>query len=579
MFRPRLLLTLIAALGGCAREPSFRDVQKGRLALDAGERGSIEAMLDQADISPRKLKLEGDGHDVVTIEDGRVVELRFDWELRDPAPLAGLPALRRLRLGAAKFADLSRFGSHPVLTELGLGGYRSRVESLAGLEGCGALRQVSVRGPLPSLAPLAACPGLESLYLDGPKIDSFASLPPLPALQLLSIGPVTLASLAGLERAPHLEELILSDARPLTDLAGFPLLAELRRLKIYRGTLETLRGLPPLPALEELIVEDTSLASLDGLPGGEAGQQVALGRLRRLEAPSNELQGTLTLPRLPVLETLDLRANSLVDLSLPPLPALETIDLTGNAVADLDGLGTQAGLTSLLLTGNPVEDLTALLPLPSLRDVAIVDTEVTAVPKELYERGVTVRMNEAQIEANAWEKALREAWHDEGFVERLPGGDGKMTHHRGRCEWEAGTFRKARLSCRKTAASLTGLMGVGLVQVDPLAPTAGGTNRIRVRVTLSVEEGLVRIYVRDRIDFKGLAEALAGHTDTSKPWISFGDQRDPEDYRDGYRFAEARPGHPATVSGEAAIMFDQVFIWLESVRGTSKGISYTVEPP
>ncbi len=548
MRRPSLLLTLLAALTGCAREPSFRDVQKGRVALAQNEREAVARLLDQADVSPRKLALQGEGNGVLIIEDGHVVELHFDWRLQDPAPLARLTALRKLQLGAARFASLRGLGSHPALTELGLGGFFGRVESLEGLSGCERLRQISVRGPLTTLAPLAACSRLESVYLDGAEIASFASLPSLPDLRFLSADPPLLTSLAGLENAPDLRELILVGAKSLQEPAGLPALGQLRRLEIHRGGLASLRGLPRLPALEELTVEKTPLSSL-------------------------------ALSELPSLAHLDMRENAIAELALPTLPELTRLDLGGNPLSDLEGLGSQPKLASLNLKDCPVEDLTPLLDQTALGHLDIRDTEVVQVPKELYERPVGLQLDQAQIEANAWEKTLREAWHDERFVERLPGGSGRLRHHRGKCAWQAGTFREAKLTCRKNADSLDGFLYVALVGVDPLSPTSGGPNRVRVRVTLSVAEGVARVYVRDRIDFKGLADALAGYTDTSKPLISFGDQRDPEDYRDGYRFAEARPGQPASVSGEASILVDEIVIWLEAVGGIARGIEYTVAPP
>ena len=125
---------------------------------------------------------------------------------------------------------------------------------------------------------------------------------------------------------------------------------------------------------------------------------------------------------------------------------------------------------------------------------------------------------------------------------------------------------------------ILGFLYLPLVEVDPVFPTAGGPNPISIRATLTVEEGTARIYVRDRIDFRGTAEGLAGYTDPSKPLVSFGDGRDPEDFRDGYRFAQARPGEPATVTGEAGILVDRVVVWLEGVDGEAAGISLEIEP-
>jgi len=187
-------------------------------------------------------------------------------------------------------------------------------------------------------------------------------------------------------------------------------------------------------------------------------------------------------------------------------------------------------------------------------------------------------MDPAQVEANRWEEVLRDGWDEEGFVERLPGGSGRIERQKNSCTWHAGTFKTPRLRCTITARSLRAFLFLPLVKVDPLNPTSGGPNKIPICATLSVTEGTARVYVQDRIDFRGLAETLAGYKDTSKPLISWGDSRNPEDFRDGYRFAEARPGEPATVSGEAKIFVDQVILWLEGVDGEARGITLEIEP-
>ncbi len=589
MPRRSLLVTLLAAFG-CSREPSFRDVQKGEIELDASEQVAIERLLDESDLKASELRLAvpdavgstpADSSATqppapsVTIDAGHVVRLSIDREVREPALLAPFARLRELRLGRPEFADLQRFGSHPELVTMRLGGWFGSVASLAGLEGCDSLEVLQVRGPLADLSPLGKCSNLRELHLERGALTSLETLPRSDALRSITLASGELESLAGLEAATALETLTLADLDLLTTLATLPSLEALRELTVHRGGLTTLAGLPPLPSLETLTVADAPLAD----PGDFGRRGAAWPRLRTLELTDGELTGAVQLDSFDALEQLDLSGNAVTALTLAPQPQLTSLSLANTRSSDLSGLGRQPRLETVDLNATPVRDLTPLLELPALRYLDILDSEVGEVPRGLLERAVAIRRDEAQVEANQWEQTLREAWEEEGFLEHLPsGGGGSVRRHRSRCRWIAGTFRDPRLSCDNSAESLAGFVWVPLVRVDPLRPASGGPNQVRVRVTLEVEEGTARVYVRDRIDFRGLAEALAGYHDSSGPMISFGDQRDPEDYRDGYRFAEARPGEPGIVSGEAALLVDQWVIWLESVDGPARGVSYKVEP-
>ncbi len=574
MPRRRLLLTLLAALG-CTREPSFRDVQRGEVKLESSERTAVEEILKDGDLPARRLSLTAGDSPYLLVENGHVVEIAFDRELTRPAPFARLPRLRKLRLERASFANLDGFGPHPELESLSLAGWFSHVASLEGLEGCGALLELTVRGPLSSLAPLAGCGLIERLHVDGAALGSLESLPPLGRLRELALSSEPLTSLEGLEAQSAIERLTISDAASLKTLTTLAPLAQLRELSLYRAGLRSLDGTPALPQLDSLTIEDSRLSTLGDFASGGSS---SWPRLRSLHLEGNQLEATFELARFAALEELRIAGNAITDLRLSSQPRLTEIDLRKNLLDNLQGLASQPNLEQLTLSENPLSDLTPLVEHPSLRYLDIRDTQVAGVPPELYERSVSVSMDESQVEANRWEEALREAWHEEGFVERLPGGHGALERLRGECSWSAGTFREAKLACRRSADSLTGFLWMGLIGVDPLHPTAGGPNRVRIRVELSVQEGTARVYVRDRIDFKQLAGALAGRTDRDEPWISFGDRRDPDDYRDGYRFAEAQPGRPATVSGEAGLLVDQWVVWLESVHGPARGITLIVDP-
>lgn len=73
---------------------------------------------------------------------------------------------------------------------------------------------------------------------------------------------------------------------------------------------------------------------------------------------------------------------------------------------------------------------------------------------------------------------------------------------------------------------------------------AGGADSVFVEVDVSVDEGPIRVYV----------EAPDG----------------------GKTSTEARPGQPATLSGQAEVSFDEFQVYFEALEGEAEGISYSL---
>jgi Leucine-rich repeat (LRR) protein len=537
------LIPLLLALLGCSRPASFRDVQKGEVPLAPGERQAIEALLERGVVAARDLLLvpaDGWAEQALTIEDGHAVSLRLSAAIDDAEPLSRLPHLRVLELSRAQLVDLRAFGRHRELRRLLL--TFSTVESLDGLSGCEALEHLSVRGNSASFAPLRACPQLRTLHLTGGEAADLAELP------------------------PQLEELVLSSTT-VPSLAG---LAGASALRLLAGNTIALKAfdLPPLSALEELRLQHNRLPEVR-LP--------ALPALRKLELPENHIE-RVVLPELPELAELDLARNAIESLEMPTLPRLVTADLAGNRLRDVAMFAGQPQLARLDLEGNPVRSLEPLANLPAIATLEVRKTRVAAVPPALVERNVRVEADPGELEANLWEEKFEEALEAsaDSWLARLPASRGTLYRRSGGCSYRGGTLTASRVRCDLKIAELAGVARLDLVEIDPLQRLSH-QDEVGVTATLSVERGVARVYFREVVDARQVAEALAGYRDRDARLLSFqlGDQSDTR--REGFRFAEARPGRPARLGGTLHWLGSGGGLWLGAEGGPAEGLHLHVE--
>lgn len=501
------------------------------MALESLEQAAVLRLLDQIDLVPSELEIKERGKfnrksDWVVIEDGHVVEMAVA-NVSDPAPIADLKQLEALRLWGGSF------------------------ENLASLQGMPDLEQLTVTAtPLRSIAGLDNCPQLKSLEIRETDLRSLSELAPLPALETLWVIGSELESLAGLADRKRLAELNVSDNH-LTSLAATKGMPGLRRLLAANNLFSDLETLPELSHLEQLTLGGERLASLEGLP--------KLERLSELRLRESGLEEFPSVPGLPLLRLLDLgKSTRLGRLSQLNLPSLETLSIEETQV----------------------RDLSPLLSMPKLRVVQAEGAPIESIPAALEESNVAVELD-PEIELRLTKLAMKAKIEGslENFALGLPTGGGSMKHHRGTCTWSAGTFKQAKLHCDMKADELRGTMPVTLHSGNPLSPTSGGPNRVYVTIDLSVERGKVRAYVVTKIDYQALAETLTDIHPKSDKLIEIGGRkREAGDLLEGFSYAEAVPGNPGRVSGEAAIIAGEIVIWLEAIGGTAKGVHYTIEP-
>ena len=282
------------------------------------------------------------------------------------------------------------------------------------------LREVNLAGQsaIHSAEPLRMLNRLESLTLDGTRIDSLGPLGELTDLNYLSLRDTYVRSLAPLAYLNRLAFIDLSGT-PVADLSPLRELVALEYLSVSDTRVSSLIPLEALPLLRQVYAEHTGV----GLPQVRAflaSHPSALvvfqtERLRQWwetlppewralfeeavpvgDAPTGEaLHQLISQPRLEI-------SNQPGITHLDPLAQmlqLRELRLTGTRVTDLSPLATQTGLAQLVLAQNPLTDLTPLAALRDLRHLNIENTPVEDLDplatlyqlEELWASGTAIR--------------------------------------------------------------------------------------------------------------------------------------------------------------------------------------------
>jgi internalin A len=250
-------------------------------------------------------------------------------------------------------------------------------------------------------ARILSAPKLRFLRLDECPIDDGALAGATPGLGLgelyLARTGVTDAGLAILDQLPHLSGLGLAQTR-VSDatVARIAKLVDLRVLVlddiVAQG--DAFLALAALTKLETLTLEGTTA-------GGFATEKIdGLVQLRVLHLARTSFgdAGVAAMRKLPLLTELTIGDTDVTPatLDLSPWPRLVTLSLVGLEVDDaaLAPLASHAPLRELDLTATKVTDPGALLALPRLRTLGLVQTKLSkagkASVKALEKRGVEV---------------------------------------------------------------------------------------------------------------------------------------------------------------------------------------------
>jgi Leucine-rich repeat (LRR) protein len=246
---------------------------------------------------------------------------------------------------------------------------------------------------------VAGIPTLEVLLLDDTRVEDVSSLRTASHLRELHLHATPVSNIAGLEDIPTLQTLNLSQCVRVTRFANLSTCQKLRVLELGETSVTDvgIREFASIPELARLVLRGcvgiTTVACLKRCP-----------HLTELDIATTQVTdaGILGLEAISTLTTLDMSSCPLNDVSsLENNRALRTVILRKTAVRDdsVTALGTIASLTSLnlsrcknirninglrglprlatlMLSGTPISDVTALLRCP-LRQLIVPGTRLT----------------------------------------------------------------------------------------------------------------------------------------------------------------------------------------------------------
>ena len=287
-------------------------------------------------------------------------------QISDILPLAGLTQLRWLFLADNQISDISPLAGLTQLETLYIANNQIRgVNPLAGLVN---LKKLVIAGnPVRDASPLANLTKLVEVDIEIPHqvraggviSDRHLASAVRAALPLTNIQPITKEKMQGLRR------LLITENYQVSSLAGLEHATQLEELVFNRtqigGDLSPLENLTQLKRLDLGYSQISDISPLANLTN-----------LTYLNLQSNQISDISPLANLTQLESLWLVYNRVSDISpLANLTRLTRLGLYTNEISDVLPLTRLVNLETLSLGNNPIEDASPLAVLPKLRDVDI----------------------------------------------------------------------------------------------------------------------------------------------------------------------------------------------------------------
>ena len=383
---------------------SIDDIQMPWNGLPSGERvRSLEGLQHAVSLHTLTLR-HGDVSDLSPLsglERLGWLDLSFNL-IADVSPLVGMPSLRSVVLGGNAIADISPLAGMNQLEWLELNlNYLddASLEWLGGLTGLHRLNLSNQQGAITDIAPLADLRRLEHLELsDNPRLYDIGTVSNFPELRLLRLSRTPVSDISALNQLTRLSTLSLSGTRvkDLDALTGLPglsaldfayngvsdmaMFSELRPLSWLNVTYNQISNISAL--VDSPILADDANLSIWGNP---LGREAIYSHVPLLEARgiAVRLSHDGVAPDERHVPDGRLRA-ALAEAAGKPGNAddvvlfdndfryyIRWLDLSGLGIEDLTGLEHASRLISVNLARNPIDDLSPLLGLASLRHVTL----------------------------------------------------------------------------------------------------------------------------------------------------------------------------------------------------------------
>jgi len=308
-------------------------------------------------------------------------------------------------------------------------------------------------------------------------------------VRAITLSEPSLSDLSLLSRLTALESVRIDGGR-IDSLQGFESTCQLRQLIVVRTELSTMDGVSNCASLRVLSLFSTAVETVPDLS--------ALTQLQHLDLSDNRIRRIAPIVDMPALENIDLAGNRLDQCpQIRSLPQLTRLVLSRNALQDLSGLGPLHELRELLVDKNRLRDASVVDQFDQLAVLNLSDNELEQFPRMVGDLDPLMWSGNPGYEQRLASdfQTERSQLIDHGFADALPAVTDRGGWSGGGCSWSGN-----RPNCLMQMDRLAGVSRKYLARWhgEPLGSDPRRRGISGVVVKLSVQQGSVRVYLSQR---------------------------------------------------------------------------------
>ncbi len=247
------------------------------------------------------------------------------------------------------------------------------ISDISEIEGLGTLTDLKFlylpKNHITSIHSLEKLKNLESLSLDGNKVEKIEGLSTLKKLTWLNLANNQINIIEGLEELKNLQTLFLM-GNQFQKIQGLENLGKLTILFLDDNQIESISGLEKLTHLKEIRLSKNRIREFSNLDNSK--------ELEILRLSDNQISAINGLSTFKQLKVLDAANNQLTQIpNLSGLPKFMGLILNSNKISDMAGLGVLDRMSTIQLANNCISNITGLASLNSLFEIDLSNNNIT----------------------------------------------------------------------------------------------------------------------------------------------------------------------------------------------------------
>ena len=328
-----------------------------------------------------KLTVENSKHltSVAALEGTKLTRLTLRRlpAVADLAPIGAVRTLENLEINSVGFknADLSFCAPLRALTQFELRNFPATCKTIAGIDKCAKLRQLTLggnQGPL-DLAPLAAFKTLRKIdlpYVNGLDLTPVTRMPSLTDLSLYGAANLDLAPLAA---CPKLKSITTYATKGIKDYNDLAKIKTLEEVKAGLSQMHDLSWAPQLPNLKKLALFAETYKSYAPLAQCRKLEDLTFWNMRHPVDVAQFANGVAPLKKLSLWESDVVNGAKLAGLAKSgKLTSLNLCEVNGGKRPfDISFVTALTTLQELNLRKAQIPDLTPVTKLPNLKRLTV----------------------------------------------------------------------------------------------------------------------------------------------------------------------------------------------------------------